>query len=231
MCGRFFLISQARELEAAFRLEKAPRIEPRYNIAPTQDIPVVRRNPENQQFRILSQMRWGLIPSWTKDLSKMPTLINARCESVHQKPAFRSAFRKRHCAIPANGFFEWSKQGSSKQPHVIHLKQQRLFAFAGLWEAWQNLEGAIIESCVILTTEANEIVLPLHDRMPVILDLKDVDLWLESPSQDPREWQRLFRPLNGIDMECYEVSTWVNNPTNDDYHCIEPIKISDKTRL
>ncbi len=227
MCGRFFLISQGRELASYFRLEEVPYIEPRYNIAPTQNIAVVRQNIEHHHFRVMSYMRWGLIPSWTKDMSKLPTLINARIESVQEKPAFRAAFRRRHCAIPANGFFEWSKKGAAKQPYVVQLKQRRLLAFAGLWESWQSPDGEIIESCAILTTAANEIVRSIHDRMPVILGHDGIDLWLEASSKDQEViWHEFFRSPNSNDMEHYEVSTRVNNPKFDDLLCIEPIKIS-----
>jgi len=223
MCGRFFLISQSREVSASFGLEEAPYIEPRYNIAPTQSIAVVRLASENDDVRILTYMRWGLVPPWTKDLSKLPTLINARSESANEKPVFRGAFKKRHCVIPANGFFEWSRRGSTKEPYVFQLSRQRLFAFAGLWESWENLDGAVLESCTILTTEANDVVRVLHDRMPVILDHDGVDLWLKPASKDQGVRRKLFRSANSNDMECYQVSTRVSNPKYDDHHCIEPI--------
>jgi len=225
MCGRFFLVSQAREVAAFFGLEEVPPLAPRYNIAPTQNIAVVREVPENNGSRTLSFMRWGLVPPWTKDASQLPLLINARSETVHEKPAFKSAFKKRHCAIPANGFFEWARRRKVKQPYVIQLKEQRLLALAGLWETWRQADGSVLESCAILTTRANEIVSPLHDRMPVILDDDHIDLWLGPVPQDQEVWKGLFRPSPSADMVCFPVTQLVNNPKYDGPQCIEPVQL------
>ncbi len=229
MCGRFFLVSQAREVAAFFGLKEAPPLAPRYNIAPTQNIAVVREASENRNTRMLAFMRWGLIPSWTKDASRLPLLINARSETVSQKPAFKSAFRKRHCAIPANGFFEWARRGTVKQPYVMQLKNQSLFALAGLWEAWQRPDGSILESCAILTTKANKIVSPLHDRMPVILNGENIDVWLTPVTQYEEIYEPLFRPAPSDDMMCYPVTQLVNNPKYDDPQCVEPVQLFHDT--
>ncbi|MGB9616259.1 MAG: SOS response-associated peptidase [Desulfomonilaceae bacterium] len=229
MCGRFFLVSQASEAAALFGLEEVPPLQPQYNIAPTQNIAVVREVPENRGARTLSYMRWGLVPAWTKDASQLPLLINARSETVHEKPAFKAAFKKRHCAIPANGFFEWARRGKVKQPYVIQLKGRRLFALAGLWEAWQQPDGSVLESCAILTTAANEVVSPLHDRMPVILYGDHIDVWLGPVPQDQEVWKELFRPAPSVDMVRFPVTQLVNNPKYDAPQCIEPIQLFDES--
>ncbi|MCS7040325.1 MAG: SOS response-associated peptidase, partial [Anaerolineae bacterium] len=188
MCGRFTLTASGDELASLFDLEQAPNLEPRYNIAPTQPVAVVRLDREGRR-REFTLMRWGLIPSWAKDIHIGNRLINARAETLTEKPAFRTAFRRRRCLIPANGFYEWQKPTAGrKQPYFIGLPDRRPFAFAGLWEHWEGADGSVLDSCAIITTAANERVRVLHDRMPVILERTDFGDWLD-PTTTP---DRLF---------------------------------------
>jgi putative SOS response-associated peptidase YedK len=220
MCGRFTLRTSGVVLAEFFGLAEVPPLQPRYNIAPTQPVPVVRMAPE-QEGRELVLLRWGLIPSWADDPSIGNRLINARADTVAAKPAFRSAFRRHRCLVVADGFYEWQKLDGKKQPYFIRLRDDRPFAFAGLWEHWDR-GGGPVESCTILTTEANERVGAIHDRMPVILDPRDHDLWLDPDMQDPKQLQPLLGPYPGEAMTAYPVGTLVNNPRNDDPKCVEP---------
>jgi putative SOS response-associated peptidase YedK len=167
-------------------------------------------------------MRWGLIPSWADDPKIGYKLINARAETVAGKPAFRNAFRQRHCLIPADGFYEWHAAGTkAKQPWHIRRKDGRPFAFAGLWEHWNAPESPPVESCTIITTDANEVVRPIHDRMPVILDPADYAAWLDP--RDPTIAQELLRPCPAEVMTAFPVSSMVNNPKNEDPRCLEAV--------
>jgi putative SOS response-associated peptidase YedK len=198
-------------------------LEPRYNVAPTQQVPIIRvlrTNPDTKE-RQLVPMRWGLIPSWADDPAIGNRMINARAESVSSKPAFRGAFRYRRCLVPADGFYEWRKEGKRKQPLYIRRKDGQPFAFAGLWEEWER-EGEVIEFCVIITTEANDLVSEFHDRMPVILNSSNYDLWLDPSVQDPEVLEPLLRPYPSDEMEVYSVSRLVNDPRNEDPKCVEP---------
>lgn len=227
MCGRFTLSQSGSVIAEAFQLSEVPTLEPRYNIAPTQMVPTVVRpkvsaqSPEQseQQFQLL---RWGLIPSWAKDPAIGSRLINARSETVTEKPSFRAAFRQRRCLVLADGFYEWQRQERKKQPFYFRLQDGQPFAFAGLWERWKAPNGEAIESCTILTTEANELLRPIHDRMPVILDPNDYKLWLD-PVQKPEPLQQLLRPYRSEAMTTYPVSTQVNNPNNNSPECITEI--------
>ncbi|HNS49765.1 MAG TPA: SOS response-associated peptidase [Anaerolineae bacterium] len=220
MCGRFTLTSPDGAL-VQFNLPGLPALEPRYNIAPTQPVAVVRMAAQDAS-RELVLLKWGLIPYWAKDPSLGARLINARCETVAQKPAFRDAFRKRRCLVVADGFFEWQKQNGGKQPFYIRLREGGLFGMAGLWEAWRGAEG-VIESCTLITTNANDLMRPIHDRMPVILEPRDYDLWLERGLRQGELLLPLLRPLPSEEMIAYPVSRRVNSPENDDPHCIEPL--------
>jgi putative SOS response-associated peptidase YedK len=171
-------------------------------------------------------LHWGLIPSWAKDAKMGARLINARAETVAEKPAFRSAFRQRRCLVLADGFYEWQQQEEKKQkqPFYFHLREKQAFAFAGLWEHWQDdAAGEEIESCTLLTTEANELMEPIHNRMPVILDPKDYDLWLDPKVKNSELLQPLLRPYATEEMAAYRVSTTVNKPIHDSAECIESI--------
>lgn len=220
MCGRFTLSQSSEIIAKTFHLAEVPTLEPRYNIAPTQMIATVLQIEQNErQFQLL---RWGLIPSWAKDAAMGTRLINARAETVAEKPSFRSAFRHRRCLVIADGFYEWQRQERKKQPFYFRLKDGQLFAFAGLWERWQDPNGNAIASCTILTTEANELLSPIHDRMPVILAPKDYDLWL-TDIQNPTNLQHLLRPYKAEAMTSYAVSTNVNNPANNSPECINSL--------
>ena len=212
MCGRFIQTSSAETIARAFHLTNVSPQKPKYNIAPTQAIATVVSSPEGQrEFR---ELRWGLIPSWAKEKKIGAKLINARAETVAEKPSFRSAFRKRRCLIIANGFYEWQNQKGEKQPFCIQRKDEQIFAFAGLWEGWQAPEGKSIESCTIITTEANEIMAPIHKRMPVILNSQDYHLWLDQKVTAKEKLQPLLVPYDSEVMKVYPVSKKVNNPRN-----------------
>jgi putative SOS response-associated peptidase YedK len=222
MCGRFTLTDPDADIAVQFNLPAIPDLQPRYNIAPTQPVAAVRQVREDAA-REMVLFYWGLIPFWSKDTSIGSRLINARAETAAEKPAFRAAFRRRRCLVVADGFYEWQKQDGGKQPFFIALRDRRPFAFAGLWEHWQGGDGSEIESCTLLTTEPNELMRPLHNRMPVILQPQDYDLWLDPAVDDVRRLQPLLRPYPAGDMASYPVSRRVNSPQNDDPACIEPL--------
>ena len=212
MCGRFTLSQSAEAIASVFQLNQAPTLEPRYNIAPTQPVAtVLQTSAHERQFQLL---RWGLIPAWAKDATMGSRLINARAETVAEKPSFRSAFRHRRCLVIADGFYEWRRQDGKKQPFYFRMQNQQPFAFAGLWEHWQDPKGEAINSCTILTTEANELLQQIHERMPVILNPKDYDMWLD-PTMQIEQLQQLLQPYSSAVMTSYPVSTKVNKPTND----------------
>lgn len=220
MCGRFTLATSAEKVSARFDVPSFPELAPRYNIAPTQGVAVVRIAPTSHA-RELVRLRWGLIPAWADSPAIGVRMINARSETVASKPAFRSAFGKRRCLIPADGFFEWQKQGSKKQPFLFRLRDGEPFAFAGLWDFWQD--GAqIIESCTILTTAANEMVQPFHDRMPVILPAGAYHAWLD-PLERPAGLQSLLGAYPAQEMLSFPVSMQVNSPRNDDPECVRSL--------
>lgn len=222
MCGRFTLFESSQVLSREFGVPIPNPIAPCYNIAPTRPVAVVRNRPEvgEREFALL---RWGLIPSWAKDPSIGARMINARAETAPGKPAFRNAFRRRRCLVPASGFYEWRKQVRAKQPYYISLNEKRTMALAGLWERWEGTEGAPIESCTLLTTEANELIAPLHDRMPVILPPESYDLWLNPSEQDPAVLYPLLAPYPPEKMTAYPVSRRVNNPSADDPGLVDPL--------
>jgi putative SOS response-associated peptidase YedK len=221
MCGRFVLTSDANTIQQHFNLDAPPEgVIPRYNIAPTQPVAVIT----NENPMAMDYFTWGLIPSWSKDPSIGSRMINARGETIHEKPSFRSAFKRRRCLIPANGFYEWTQRSKSKVPMFVHLTNQTLFAMAGLWEVWHGPNGEIIKSCTIITSEPNEVVKPLHNRMAVILHEDDYDLWLSPDELPPDALKPLIRPFEANKMEAYEVSTLVNKPSNDTPECIVPVE-------
>ena len=200
MCGRFTLRTPSEKVAELFRLLRAPILEPRCNIAPTQPVAAVR-NKSDTDNRECVPLVWGLIPSWSKDPRIGSRMINARAETVANKPAFRAAFKRRRCLIPADGFYEWQQVGArkKKQPFWIGLQDERLFAFAGLWECWTGSDGSELESCTIITCEPNELLAPLHNRMPVILPPDDFERWL-SPTESPGELQSLLIPYPPEEM-------------------------------
>ncbi len=222
MCGRFSLGTPAATLAAQFDLFQTPPWTPRYNIAPTQEVLGVVRDPVRPD-RQARRLRWGLIPLWAKDPAIGSQLINAQAETAATKPAFRVAFRKRRCLILADGFYEWRKESRHKQPFHIRMQDGRAFAFAGLWEHWQSPDGATIDSCTILTTTPNEILRPLHHRMAVILNPRDYGVWLDPTIEETTKLKHLLAAYPPEEMIAYPVSTLVNNPVHDTPECIEPI--------
>lgn len=224
MCGRYTQTHSAESLARAFQLADVPPQEPRYNIAPAQPVAAaIGPNPSEtaSATRAFKMLRWGLIPSWAKDAKIGAKLINARAETVADKPSFRAAFRRRRCLVVADGFYEWQNQGGQKQPFYIRLKEASPFAFAGLWEHWQDAAGELIESCTILTTAANEMMQPIHPRMPVILNPKDYDLWLDPQVQDVEVLKPLLVPYRAEAITAYRVNLKVNNARYDRPDCIE----------
>lgn len=221
MCGRFTLTQSAIALAEYFQLPEVPDWTTQYNIAPTQMVATVVQHPTSHQ-RQFQQLRWGLIPSWAKDLSIGAKLINARAETVAEKPSFRSAFKQRRCLVIADGFYEWQKQAGTKQAFYFRLQDGQPFAFAGLWEKWHSPDQAEIISCTILTTVANELLQPIHERMPVILEPKNYDLWLDPEVQTPQPLQFLLAPYSAAAMTSYPVSKLVNSPKNNSPECLIP---------
>jgi putative SOS response-associated peptidase YedK len=221
MCGRFTLSTSPQKLTELLPLFDIPDLAPRYNIAPTQPVAAARIVPGPDR-REVALLRWGLVPSWAEDPSIGNRMINARAETVAEKPSFRAAFRKRRCLILADGFYEWQKVGGKKQPFFIHLRDSEPFAFAGLWEHWER-DDQSLETCTILTTAANELVRPLHERMPVILAPEAFDRWLDPANQTAAGLAELLRSYSAEAMALYPVDTRVNNPRNDEPACIMPM--------
>ena len=225
MCGRFALRAPANALANLFDLPEEPVLVPRYNIAPTQPVGLVRLHSATAT-RTWALALWGLIPSWAKDPSMGARMINARSETVSEKPSFRAAFRRRRCLIPAPGFYECQKLGKAKQPYFIGMADDQPFALAGLWEYWEGSDGSALESCTILTTTPNELMEPIHNRMPVILEPNDYDQWLgtgrDADRKEQAELQHLLRPFPADKMRAYPISTYVNNPRNEGADCIAP---------
>lgn len=224
MCGRFYLDTPRERLREKFALKQMPLLAGRFNIAPSQDIAAIR---EGEAGRELVMLHWGLIPYWAEEEKTEFSMINARAETVATKLAYRTAFHQRRCLVPASGFFEWEQTARGRQPYAVRLKDTDLFAFAGLWEHWEGEDGKIIESCTIIVTDANELLRPIHDRMPVILDPDDYDAWLGSMTAEIDHLQTLLRPYPTKQLTLYPVSKWVNSPKNDDRKCIEPVVLDN----
>lgn len=222
MCGRYRLSRRKQIIAEHFEaISDDGDWTPRYNIAPTQPIPVIRQHPA-ESTRHLSQMRWGLIPPWSKDASGAARMINARSETAATLPAFQDAFRFRRCLIPADGFYEWQGHGKNKQPCCFEVNEGDLFAFAGLWERWKGASGQWIKSCTILTTIPNAVTSTVHDRMPAILKPTDYDLWLDPGTTDPATVTDFLKPFDANAMRCYPVSIRLNSVVNDDTECAKP---------
>ncbi len=220
MCGRFALTTPAQDLAKIFDLWEVPPLVPRYNIAPSQEVAVIRTDDDHRRLDLL---RWGLIPSWAKDPAIGYKTFNARCETAHEKPSFKAAFKKRRCLVPASGFYEWERFGSTKQPYYIQRIDGKPLAMAGLWEAWSDrVSGEAVESCTILTTCANGLISTIHERMPVILDLEGCDLWLDGPDQDLTVVQKLFAPVPENILQMEAVSDYVNKAGHEGPECVEP---------
>jgi len=220
MCGRYTLIASPEVIRNLFRYAELPNFPPRYNIAPTQPIPVIRLMNGQRQFVL---MRWGLLPSWVKDPKQFSLIINARGENVIDKPSFRAAMKRRRCLIPADGFYEWKAGGPRKQPYYIHARSGVPLAFAGLWETWTGPNGEELDTVAIVTTAANPTLAPLHDRMPVIVPPEDFDRWLDSDHVDAAAAAALIVPAPETLLETWPVSTDVNRVANDNARLIEAV--------
>ena len=218
MCGRYAVTSAPEALRRLFKYPQQPNFPPRFNIAPTQPIAIVRMREGAREFALV---RWGLLPSWVKDPKTFSLLFNARGESVIDKPAFKAAMKRRRCLIPADGFYEWKTAGKGKQPHFIRRKDGAPFAFAGLWETWAGPNGEELETAAIVTTNANDTLKPIHERMPVVVPEDAFNLWLD-PAVDAQTAAALIAPAQNDLFEAYPVSTQVNRVANDNAALIEP---------
>jgi putative SOS response-associated peptidase YedK len=227
MCGRYRLSRRKQIIEEHFDAVSGEEDwSPRFNVAPTQPVPVIRQHPK-EPIRQLSLMRWGLIPSWAKDSSVAASMINARAETAVTKPAFRDALKSRRCLIPADGFYEWVRAGKTKQPYCFEVNGGELFAFAGLWDRWKDRSGNSVETCSILTTTPNTVTAAVHDRMPVILDPDAYDVWLDPGMTNVGAASELLMPYDAQLMRCYPVSTRINHVANDDEACSAPVQVAE----
>jgi putative SOS response-associated peptidase YedK len=220
MCGRFALVTEKHILELLFQLEIREDFQPRFNIAPSQKVMACRLSPL-QGNRELASFRWGLVPYWCADESMGSRMINARSETVTEKPSFKYAFNKRRLLIPASGFFEWKKEGGVSQPYYIYRKDEKIFSMAGLWERWEKGKTPL-ETCTILTTNPNSLVAPYHDRMPVIIDPRHYEVWLD-PAAETETLKALLAPAPAEELAVRPVSRLVNSPANDSPELINPL--------
>jgi putative SOS response-associated peptidase YedK len=227
MCGRYALTSAPEAMRAQFGYEEQPGFPPRYNIAPAQPIGIVRLVDGKRHFALV---RWGLLPSWVKDPRTFSLLINARGETVMEKPAFRAAMKRRRCLIPATGFYEWQADGDRKRPFYIRAKSGAPLAFAGLWETWTGPNGEELETAAIVTTRANNTLSAIHDRMPVIVSPEAFDLWLDCANVDATMAASLITPAPEDLLEAYEISTAVNRTANDSSKVQEPVTRGEMQR-
>ncbi|MHA1545853.1 MAG: SOS response-associated peptidase [Alphaproteobacteria bacterium] len=222
MCGRFSITSPPEAMRQLFGYPQSPNFPPRYNIAPTQAIPIIRADGPLRQFALV---RWGLVPSWFKEMGAKP-LINARAETVVEKPSFRAAMRRRRCLIPADGFYEWERQASGPaQPYFIRQKTGGLFAMAGIWEHWLDSAGNELETAAIITTAANAVLQPFHHRMPCLIAPEHYGAWLDTKAIDPRTAQEFLMPADDDLLSAHKVSTRVNRVANDSPDLQTPLAI------
>lgn len=226
MCGRYTIIATPEQLRALFRYLEQPNFPPRFNVAPTQPIAIVRLVNGERHFALV---RWGLLPSWVKDPKAFSLLINARGETVTEKPAYRAAMKRRRCLIPADGFYEWKAGGPRKQPYYIHARSGQPLAFGGLWETWTGPNGEELETAAIVTTAANETLAPLHDRMPLVIAPDQFDLWLGNGDEDTAAACALIKPAPDDLLEAYPVSTDVNRVANDNPSLMQRAAEVDQT--
>lgn len=221
MCGRFTLTVNPADLQETFENYTFPQnFAPRFNIAPTQPILAI----PNDDRRAADFFIWGLIPMWAKDPSIGSRLINARAETIEEKPSFRGSLKYKRCMILADGFYEWKTMGKTKIPYFIHMSDRRPFAFAGLWDSWNSPDGSQIKSCTIITTEPNDLMSLIHNRMPAILHPRDYDKWLDPSAQTPETLKPLIKPYPAEEMNAYPVSTLVNKPENDRPDLVVPVR-------
>jgi len=219
MCGRFTLMASPEALAREFDLSEPAALEPRYNIAPSQPVAVVR---VARGQRRLELRRWGLLPRWARDISLGARLINARAETAAEKPAFREALRRRRCLVPADSFYEWRGASGSRRPYRVHLPGDRLFGLAGLYESWQREGAAPVESCALLTVEANAVLRPLHARMPVLIDREQYGAWLDPALQEISDLLPMLASNGARELEFYPVSSAVNDPRHESSACLAP---------
>lgn len=224
MCGRYRLTTSERYLRDHFNVEIDDDWSPRYNIAPSQQVAVIRQDPV-ATVRRLNRLRWGLIPSWSKNASIGYNTINARAETVVTSPSFRGSFRSRRCLIPTDGFYEWAKTGKTKTPYCFVMADGSLFAFAGLWDRWAGPDGKPVETCSIITTMPNALIADVHNRMPVILRPDDYNLWLDPGFNNINDLSSLLVPYSAKLMRKFAVSTRVNSVKFDDPACVEPVEV------
>jgi len=218
MCGRFQLSVKGKHISERFNVEVYDEMyKPRFNCAPGQNLPVIT----NTEPEKLSFFKWGLVPFWAKDLKIGNKLINARAETLQEKPSFKAAFTRRRCLIPANGFFEW-KKGTQKMPYRIFVKNEDLFAMAGIWETWKDEENNLLHTFSIITTEPNELMKPIHNRMPVILSIDNEKVWLHE--ENPQVLLTLLQPFDTKKMEAYTIGNTINSPKNDNEYVIKPLQ-------
>jgi len=220
MCGRYAFFSPAEAVRRTFALDEVPELEPRYNIAPTQDVPAVRAGEEGR--RALVMLHWGLVPKWAKEKAIGNRMINARAETLAEKPSFRDAFRKRRCLVVTDGWYEWQVAPGGKQPWFIRMKDGRPFAFAGLWERWKDpANSSLLESCTIVTTDASASIRRIHDRMPCVLPEAEWDRWIDTAYADTEQLSRLLVPYDPAGLAFWPVSRQVNAPKNQGAKLIE----------
>jgi putative SOS response-associated peptidase YedK len=227
VCGRYVLTAPGEVLAELFELDERPHLAPRWNIAPTQEVAIVRARPAGG--RELARVRWGLVPHWAKEAAIGNRLINARAESVAEKPAYRDSFRRRRCLVPADGFYEWQQLDGRKQPWLLRRRGGGTLAFAGLWSSWRDraapAEAPQLESCTIVTCEPNELAARVHDRMPVILPREAWARWLDPAATEPGALAPLLVPLPADELEAFPVSTRVNDPRRDEPGCVEAVAL------
>jgi putative SOS response-associated peptidase YedK len=229
MCGRYALYADGEQLAWRFGLPVPHPVPSRYNIAPSQPLLALRNNPDTRQ-REWTHLIWGLVPRWAKDPTIGNRMINARAETLHEKPAFRDAYRYRRCIIPANGFYEWQKAGAAKRPYFVRARDDLPLGLAGLWATWHSPDGSELQTCTIITTDANATVRPLHERMAVILPPDAYEAWLE-PTASPQALAALLRPAPDDLLIAYPVGTRVNSPNNDDPSLIAPADAPQQSAL
>lgn len=219
MCGRFTLHTPESRIREAFHLQQTEPLglKPRYNIAPSQQIPIIRATEAHREMVLV---RWGLIPHWSKEPNTKYSTINARIESVAEKPAYRTPFKRQRCLIPADGFYEWRIVNGHKIPYYIHKRDGKVFAIAGLWDRWEG-EGEILESCALIVMPANEVMTSLHERMPAIIAPAHYDLWLDARITDKAELMDYLNSAPSSQLVTYPISPWVNSPKHDDERCLQ----------
>ena len=224
MCGRFAFFGKGQFGYESLQLPEPPQVE-RYNIAPTQDILAIRSSPETGRSE-WAMLRWGLVPSWSKESKTKHLLINARAEGIETKPSFRGPVRHLRCIVPVSGFYEWRRQGAGKQPYFVRPTDDEVFALAGIWDRWEGQQGNVLESVAIITTSSNELMQPIHDRMPLILEKEDAAGWLD-PTNELARVLTMLRPCPSKRMVAYPVSSLVNSARHDGPECVAEVNVDE----